>query len=162
MFILNEEKTFPFVSTIAMESMRRLFEDEHLMTGMLRKFKGSYFNEIRYHIMEYCGDPTFMLYHNDDENKHPGNTLHAIFCVDPNCDQIAKTMIEGTYKRFMKAVHENSYGNFGIDLNAFSESLSNMEENEGSFRHQHPLLDVIDNIWAEEENDDNREEGKII
>ena len=128
MFILNGEKTFPFVSTIAMESMRRLFEDEHLMTGMLRKFKGSYF----------------------------------IFCVDPNCDQIAKTMIEGTYKRFMKAVHENSYGNFGIDLNAFGESLSNMEENEGSFRHQHPLLDVIENIWTEEENDDDREDGKII
>lgn len=171
MNLINYEKTDGFTSTIAMENINNLFEDDSRMKRMIDKFNGHYFNEIRYHVMEHYGMATFMLYCNNapSNDVFEGTTLHAIFCVDTDYDQLAKMMVEGTYKRFIKAVHESVKGNmnpiFSIGTNTFGETLSNDEENESvndSFGHQHPLLDVIENIWNKEEEDNMREEGKII
>lgn len=171
MNIFNEDKKDNFASTIDIETVNNL--DDKRMRDMIDKFKGYYFNVVKYHIKEHYGMATLMLYCNNapSDDEYDGSTLHVIFCVDPSCEQLAKPMIEGMYKRFIRIAHESVEGNmfpiFSIGENTFVEALSNSEENKGlnsqfSFGHQHPLLDVIERIWEEEENDDDREEGKII
>lgn len=162
MNIFNEDKKDNFASTIDIETVNNL--DDKRMRDMIDKFKGYYFNVVKYHIKEHYGMATLMLYCNNapSDDEYDGSTLHVVFCVDPTCEQLAKPMVEGMYKRFINGVGR-----------PFVEALSNSEENKGpksqfslksqfSFGHQHPLLDVIERIWEEEENDDNREEGKII
>ncbi len=171
MNIFNEDKKDNFASTIDIETVNNL--DDKRMMDMIDKFKGHYFNVVKYHIKEHYGMATLMLYCNNapSDDEYDGSTLHVIFCVDSTYEQLAKLMVEGMYKRFIRIVHESVKGNmfpvFSIGENTFVETLSNSEENKGlksqfSFGHQHPLLDVIERIWEEEENDDNREEGKII
>lgn len=169
MNLFNEDKTDRFTSTIEMENINNLSDNR--MKDMIDKFKGHYFNEIRYHIMEHYGMSALMLYCNNAPSKdvYEGTTLHAIFCVDPDYNPLCNTIIESTYKRFIKAVYASIEGNekptFSAGTEPFIETLSNSEENHpvnDSFGHQHPLLKVIENIWNREENDDKREEGKII
>lgn len=169
MNLFNEDKIDKFTSTIEMDNINNLSDNR--LKDMIDSFKGHYFNLIRYHIMEYCGMSSLILYCNNapSSDTFEGATLHAIFCVDPKYDKLSRSIIETTYKKFIKAVHNSVDNNenpiFSIGTETFGETLSRDEENHSvndSFRYQHPLLDVIENIWIEEENDDNREEGKII
>lgn len=171
MNIFNEDKFDNFASTIDIETVNNL--DDKRMMDMIDKFKGHYFNVVKYHITEHYGMATLMLYCNDapSADEYDGSTLHVIFCVDSMYEQLAKLMVEGMYKRFIRVAHKSVEGNmfpiFSIGENTFIETLSNSEENKElesqfSFGHQHPLLDVIERIWNEEENDENREEGKIV
>ena len=171
MNIFNEDKKDKFVSTIDIETVNNL--DDKRMRDMIDKFKGHYFNVVKYHIMEHYGMAALMLYCNNasSDDEYDGSTLHVVFCVDSTYEQLAKCIVEGMYKRFIRIAHESVEGNmhpvFAIGENTFIEALSNNEENKEpdslfSFGNQHPLLVTIENIWNEEENDDNREEGKII
>ena len=170
MNILNDNKKDKFKSTMAIETVNNL--DDKRMRDMIDKFEGHYFNEVKYHIMEHHSMAALMLYCNDAPSDEFGvNTLHVIFCVDPVYEQLAKPMVEGMYKRFMRIAHESVEGNlhpvFSIGELSFVETISNDEENDilssSKFAgHQHPLLDVIENIWNNEEEDNMREEGKII
>lgn len=172
MNIFNDNKKDGFISTIDIETVNNL--DDKRMLDMINKFSGYYFNEVKYHIKEHYGMAALILYCNNapNEDKIGRSTLHVVFCVDPKYEQLAKPMIEGMYKRFIRTAYKSVEGNefpiFSIGENSFCECLSNDEENNvlasSKFApgHQHPLLDVIEHIWIEEENDDNREEGKII
>jgi hypothetical protein len=171
MNIFNEDKKDNFASTIDIETVNNL--NDKRMRDMIDKFKGHYFNVVKYHIMEHYGMATLMLYCNNapSDDEYDGSTLHVTFCVDSTYEQLAKLMVEGMYKRFIRVARESVEGNmhpvFSIGEVTFTEALSNAEENKElesqfAFGHQHPLLDVIENIWEEEENDDDREEGKII
>ena len=171
-FIFNEDKKDKFTSTIDIETVNNL--DDKRMRDMIDKFKGNYFNVVKYHIMDHHSIAALMLYCNSatSDDEYDGSTLHVIFCVDSTHEQLAKTMVEVMYKRFIRIAHESVEGNmfpvFSIGENTFVEALSNNDETKDpercqfAFGHQHPLLDVIENIWEEEENDDDREEGKII
>ena len=169
MNIFNDNKKDYFISTIDIETVNNL--DDKRMLDMINKFNGYYFNEVKYHIKEHYGMASLILYCNNAPNDNRG-TLHVVFCVDPTCEQLAKPMVEGMYKRFIRIAHKSVEGNefpiFSIAENSFCECLSSDEENKeiasSKFApgHQHPLLDVIESIWEEEENDDEREEGKII
>jgi len=171
MNLFNEDKKDKFTSTIAIETVNNL--DDKRMKAMIDQFKGHYFNVVKYHIMEHYNIAALMLYCNNapSDDEYDGSTLHVIFYVDSTHEQLAKPMVEVMYKRFIRIVHESVKGNmhpvFSIGEATFTEALSNSEENKDpesqfGFGHQHPLLDIIENIWNEEENDDNREEGKII
>jgi hypothetical protein len=171
MNLFNEDKKDKFTSTIAIETVNNL--DDKKMNAIIDQFKGHYFDVVKYHIMEHCNIAALMLYCNNapSDDEYDGSTLHVIFCVDSTHEQLAKPMVEVMYKRFIRIAHESVEGNmhpvFSIGEATFAEALSNSEENKEpesqfGFGHQHPLLDIIENIWNEEENDDNREEGKII
>lgn len=174
MNIFNDNKKDCFISTFDIETVNNL--DDKRMLDMINKFNGYYFNEVKYHIMEHYGMASLILYCNNTPNDNR-STLHVVFCVDPTCEQLAKPMIEGMYKRFIRIAHESVEGKsvegdmcpvFSIGELSFVETISNDEENKelanSKFApgHQHPLLDVIEHIWNKEENDDDREEGKII
>lgn len=172
MNIFNDNKKECFISTFDIETANNL--DDKRMRDMIDKFSGWYFNEVKYHIKEHYGMASLILYCNNapNEDKFGRSVLHVVFCVDPTCEQLAKPMIEIMYKCFIRIAHESVEGNmfpiFSIGENSFCETLSNDEENKGLANskfapgHQHPLLDVIEHIWEEEENDDDIEEGKIV
>ena len=155
MEIENNDKYDPFTSIMTAETMSDLLANNKKFEEMLDVFRGYTFDHVTYHIREKYGASMLMMYTNTAIEKAPMSikrTLHVAFCVDSDYLSLAKAMVVTTYKRFSETIDANPTM-FDKKDSAFVEDLVVCDDE---------ILNVIKNIWEEEENDDNREEGKII